>query len=276
MLFKKLISAARSPARLAAGAQPDYPLEIEAHVSRLHGRAPIRRHLDILYGDVAIGGERFTDLYFRCMEDTGTVVTPFNVFQRFQTRHDLLRYFLATLGIPGARVECGAYRGATALLLCRAARSHDANFDGKDFYLIDSFSGTESSTEQDFIPVRDKTGTTRMEPFFPPHKTDVKVDDVRGYFRDFPAARILEGWIPEIFKSLPDTRWSFVHLDLTLYEATLAALRYFYERLSPGGALMCDGSVFCPGAHKAVHDFSSGEDIAHVTLGHRETVFLKP
>jgi hypothetical protein len=275
MLFKKLISAARTPARVAGGAQPDYPLEIEAQVSRLHARAPIRRHLDTLYGDVVVGGERFTDLYFRCMEETGTVVTPFNVFQRFQTRHDLLRYFLATLAIPGARVECGAYRGATALLLCRAARSRNANFDGTDFYLIDSFSGTAASSVHDLIPVRDDTGATGMQPFFPPGKTDVKVDDVRGYFRDFPAARILEGWIPEIFKSLPDAEWSFVHLDLTLYEATLAALRYFYERLTPGGALICDGSVFCPGAQKAVHDFSSAEDIAHVTLGHRETVFLK-
>ena len=65
-------------------------------------------------------------MYFRCLEDTGTVVTPFNVFQRFQTRHDLLRYFLETLDVRGARVECGAYRGATALLLCNAWRSRRA------------------------------------------------------------------------------------------------------------------------------------------------------
>ena len=276
MLLKKLISATRSPARISASAQPDYPLEIEANLSRLHGRAPIRRHLDILHGGLSIGGEPFTDLYFRCMEDTGTVVTPFNVFQRFQTRHDLVRYFLATLAVPGARVECGAYRGATALLLCRTLRSENAAFKGDDFYLIDSFSGTSASTEADFIPVRDKMGATRMEAFFPPGKTDVKVDEVRAHFRDFPGARILEGWIPEVFNALPDTAWAFVHLDLTLYEPTRAALTYFHEKLSAGGVLICDGSVFCPGAQKAVDDFAAAHDVAYVTLGHREAVFLKP
>jgi O-methyltransferase len=275
MLLKKLISATRSSFRSAAGVHPDYPLEIEANVSRLHARAAIRRHLDILHGDLSIGHERFTDLYFRCLEDTGTVVTPFNVFQRFQTRHDLVRYFLGTLSVPGARVECGAYRGASALLLCRTWRSIDAAFKGEGYYLIDSFSGTSASTEPDYIPVRGDSGETRMEPFFPPGRTDVNVDDVRRYFHDFPDAPILQGWIPDVFGKLPATPWAFVHLDLTLYEATLAALEYFYPRLSAGGVLICDGSVFCPGAQKAVDAYSAAHDVPYVTLGHREAVFLK-
>jgi O-methyltransferase len=276
MLLKKLISATRPSARLPAGAEPDYPLEIEASVSRLHSRAAIRRHLEILHDGLFVGSERFTDLYFRCLEDTGTLVTPFNVFQRFQTRHDLVRYFLATLSVPGARVECGAYRGATALLLCHTWRSTNPGFDGHNFFLIDSFSGTSSSTRPDYIAVRDEAGETRMKPFFPPGKTDVKVDDVRAYFRDFPRAQILEGWIPQVFRELPPTSWAFVHLDLTLYEPTLGALEYFYDKLSAGGVLICDGSVFCPGAQKAVDAFSIAHDIAYVTLGHREAVFLKP
>jgi hypothetical protein len=276
MLFKKLFSPAPSPTADQTAAPVDYPLEIEAKLGNLHARAPIRRHLDILHGNLSIGGEPFPELYFRCMADTGTVVTPFNVFQRFQTRHDLVRYFLATLDVPGARVECGAYRGATALLLCRTARSVDAAFDGTDFYLIDSFSGTSASTEHDLIPVREEGGATRMKPFFPPRTTDVKVEDVRVCFREFPAARVLEGWIPAVFESLPDGAWAFVHLDLTLYEATLEALQYFYDKLSAGGVMICDGSVFCPGAQHAVDAFSSARDVPYVTLGHREAVFIKP
>jgi len=276
MLFKKLFSSAHTSTGTAAPAPVDYPLEIEAKLSNIHGRAPIRRHLDILHADLSIGGEPFTDLYFRCMADTGTVVTPFNVFQRFQTRHDLVQYFLATLTVPGARVECGAYRGATALLLCRTARSCDASFAGNNFYLIDSFSGTSASTEHDFIPVREPDGATSMKPFFPPRTTDVKVEDVRECFREFPQARVVEGWIPTVFESLPETSWSFVHLDLTLFEPTLAALHYFYERLSTGGALICDGSLFCPGAQQAIDTFASAREVPYVTLGHRETVFIKP
>lgn len=276
MFFKKLFSSARPPNDNRPAIPVDYPLEIEAKLSGIHSRAPIKRHLDILHGELSIGGEPFTDLYFRCMADTGTVVTPFNVFQRFQTRHDLVRYFLATLAVPGARVECGAYRGATALLLCRTARSRDPSFDGKHFYLIDSFSGTSPSTRHDFIPVRGQGGETSMQPFFPPRTTDVKVEDVRACFREFPQARVLEGWIPAVFESLPDTKWAYVHLDLTLYEPTLAALNYFYERLSAGGALICDGSLFCPGAAQAIDSFAAAQDVAYVTLGHRESVFIKP
>jgi O-methyltransferase len=276
MLIKKLLSAARTSGAAPSLPQPDYPLELEERLSALHGRANVRRHLDVLYGDVSIGGERFTDLYFRCLEDTGTAVTPFNVFQRFQTRNDLVRYFLETLNIPGARVECGAYRGATALLLCRTWRSVNAAFDGDQFFLIDSFSGTSTSTPPDFIPVRDASGQPSMQPFFPPGKTDVKATDVRGYFNEFPRACVLEGWIPDVFSQVPSTPWAFVHLDLTLYEATLRALEYFYPRLSPDGVLICDGSIFCPGAQKAVEDYSAAHDVPYVTLGHREAVFFKP
>lgn len=275
MLLKRLIAAARGPARGESMVEPEYPLEIEEKLNRLHSRTPVRQHLDILYGDFRIGAERYTDLYFRCLEQTGTAVTPFNIFQRFQTRHDLVRYFLATLQASGARVECGAYRGATALLLCHAWRSERSDFKGENYYLVDSFSGTSDSSVHDLIPVREPGGPTRMAPFFPPGKTDVKSDEVRGYFREFPEAQICEGWIPGVFQKLPQTSWAFVHLDLTLYEPTLAALRFFYPRLSSGGVIVCDGSVFCPGAQQAVDEFSASENASYVLLGHRESVFLK-
>ncbi|HZN25541.1 MAG TPA: TylF/MycF/NovP-related O-methyltransferase [Burkholderiales bacterium] len=275
MLLKKLMQAIGTPKSGSAAAAVEYPLELEAKLGGLHAKAPIQVHLDILHGDLRIGSERFVDLYFRCLEATGTALTPFTVFQRFQTRQDLVRYFLATLGVPGARTECGAYRGATALLLCHAWRSIDASFRGDGFYLIDSFSGTSASTVHDLIPVRNTDGAPQMAPFFPPGKTDVTVDVVRGYFSEFPGATLCEGWIPDVFAKLPTTAWSFVHLDLTLYEPTLAALQYFYPALSTGGVIVCDGSLFCPGVQQALDEFSATSGAAYVTLGYREAVFMK-
>lgn len=275
MLFKKLIAGRRTREPPPAGAGPDFPLEIEGKLTALHARAPVKRHLDILCGDLRIGGERFTDLYARCLEQTGTVVTPFNVFQRFQTRHDLVRYFLATLEVPGARVECGAYRGATALLLCHVWRAASAGFRGKGLYLIDSFTGTSESTADDLIPVRGSDGTVRMEPFFPAGKSDVTLEMVRAFFAEFPEVEICAGWIPEVLQPLSAQRFALVHIDLTLYEATRAALEYFYPRLNHGGVILCDGSVFCPGAQKAVDAFSAAHDVPYVALGHREAVLFK-
>jgi O-methyltransferase len=276
MLLKRLLAAARTRVPAAPYPEPELPLDVEARTVSLHSRAAVQRHLDILYGDVRIGPERYTDLYFRCLERTGTAVTPFTIFQRFQTRLDLVRYLLATADVPGARAECGAYRGATALLLCHALRSRSPGFDGDGFYLIDSFSGTPESDERDLIPVRDGNGAIRMESFFPPRKTDVRVEMVRSYFQEFPRARVEQGWIPEVLERLPTPAWAYAHIDLTLYAPTLSALEYFYPRLSPGGVLVCEGSLFCPGVQKAVDAYSSAHDVPYVTLGHRELVFIKP
>jgi len=50
----------------------------------------------------------------------------------------------------------------------------------------------------------------------------------------------------------------FVHIDVDLYQPTLAALEYFYPRLAAGGIIVCDdyGSLSFPGAYKAVEEFS--------------------
>lgn len=276
MLIRKLIAAATGSAPAPSAAIPvEYPLETERRLVERHGRAPVDRHLDILAGDLRIGSTRFLDLYSDCLRQTGTAVTPFNVFQRYQTRQMMVQYFLATLDVAGARAECGAYRGATALLLCHVWQSRQPDFRGENLHLIDSFSGTSASVAQDYIPVRDEGGSPRMEPFFPPGKTDVTPELVRGYFAGFPQARISAGWIPKVFASLPEQAWAFVHLDLTLYEPTLAALEYFHPRLSRGGVIFADGSIFCPGAEKAVDDYCANNNVPYVTLGYREMVILR-
>ncbi len=276
MFIKKLFTAAARSGTAGGNAMPvEYPLETERRLVERHGRAPVDRHLDVLAGDLRIGSARFVDLYTDCLRQTGTAVTPFNVFQRYQTRQMMVQYFLATLEVAGARAECGAYRGATALLLCHAWKSRQPDFLGENMHLIDSFSGTSASVAQDYIPVREEGGSPRMAPFFPPGKTDVTPELVRGFLTGFPRARISAGWIPKVFASLPEQAWAFVHLDLTLYEPTLAAMEYFHPRLSSGGVIFADGSIFCPGAEKAVDDYCVRNGIPYVTLGHREMVIIR-
>ena len=254
----------------------EYPLETERRLNDLHGRAPVDKHLRALFQNDVIGTENYVDLFWRCLNQTATPVTPFNLFHRFQSRRDLVRYFLATLSLPGARAECGVYRGASALLLAHAWRSAQAGFRGKGFFLIDSFVGTSASGEHDLIPVRGDDGTPRHEAFFPVAKADISPQLVRGFFGEFPETSICAGWIPEVLATLPERDWSFVHLDVTLYEPTLGALEYFYPRLNPGGIIVCDGSIFCPGARKAWDEFCDLRNLPFVVLGNRETVLIKP
>lgn len=276
MLFKKP-TATPEPSQPGHDTPVEYPLETEEKLNLLHGRAPVEQHLGILFRDARVGEESFADLYRRCLESTGTAVTPFNVFQRFQSRLILVQYFLATLAVPGARAECGVYRGATALLLAHAWRSRQTGFSGKDLFLIDSYAGSSTSGAQDLIPVRDPAGGARLEPFFPAGKTDTSPELVRGFFGEFPDARICAGWIPQVFATLPERDWAFLHLDVTLFEPTLAALEYFYPRLNSGGVILCDdyGSIFCPGSQKAWDEFCGRRGIAFIVLGNRQSVLIK-
>jgi hypothetical protein len=252
----------------------EFPLELEAKLNALHGRAPIARHLEILFQDFNVGSEKFSDLFQRCLSETATPVTPFNVLHRFQTRRDLLQYFFTTLDVPGARAECGVYRGATALLLARAWHSRQPDFKGDGLYLIDSFVGTSESGAHDLIPVRDATGI-RYEPFFAVAQAGLTPELVRGYFGEFPQVRICADWIPKVFDNIQDVAWAFVHLDVTLYAPTRAALEYFYPRLNRGGVIVCDGSPFCPGARAAWDEFCSARNLQYIVLGNRETILIK-
>lgn len=272
MPLKKNFSSPGAPQAAAT----EFPLETEEALNQLHGAAPVDDHLRMLFQGVKVGSEDFASLYRRCLEATGTPVTPFNVFHRYQSRRDLLQYFFATLDLPGARAECGTYRGATALLLAHAWKSRNPQFGGEGLYLIDSFVGTSESGEHDLIPVRAADGTMRREAFFPVAKAGLTPELVRGYFGEFPRVSLCAGWIPQVFASVPEQRWAFVHLDVTLFEPTLAALEYFYPRLTAGGVIICDGSIFCPGAKKAWDEFCAARKLPFIVLGNRESILIKP
>ena len=83
--------------------------------------------------------------------------------------------------------------------------------------------------------------------------------------------RYYKGWIPARFAEVSDRKFSFVHIDVDLYQPTRDTLDFFYERVSPGGVIVCDdyGSVLCPGARKALDEFMSDkpESLFHIPTG---------
>ena len=82
-------------------------------------------------------------------------------------------------------------------------------------------------------------------------------DLVRRNLAGYEAFTLYKGWIPERFGDVADRRFSFVHIDVDLHEPTLESLRFFYDRMSQRGIIVCDdyGSSLCPGATRAVHEF---------------------
>lgn len=156
------------------------------------------------------------------------------------------KYFMRSLlklvvPVAGDMAECGVYRGATARLMALGAG------EGRTLHLFDSFEGLSAPEAQDGRYWQEHDLTTSSEP-------------VREALADLPVAYELHaGWIPDRFHDVADRRFSFVHIDVDLYQPTLDALHFFYPRLEAGGLLLLDdyGFTTCPGATQAVDEWAS-------------------
>jgi hypothetical protein len=152
--------------------------------------------------------------------------------------YQLLR---ATKDVPGDTAECGVFHGAMSYMICAfdeqagLARTHHA---------FDSFEGLSEPSALDGRHWRK-------------HDLNVDLASVQQRLARFSRVRYHKGWIPERFPEVESLSFSFVHVDVDLYEPTRDSIAFFYPRLSDGGILVCDdyGFAVCPGATKAIDDY---------------------
>jgi len=141
--------------------------------------------------------------------------------------------------IEGDFAECGAYLGSSAFFIAKQR--------SKKVYLFDSWEGLSDPTIQDGTYW--KKGDLRSD-----------LEKAMQNLRHFENVEYLKGWIPSRFNEVQNKTFSFVHIDVDIYEPTKDSLNFFWERLTPGGVLICDDYGFenCPGARKAMDDFFAG------------------
>lgn len=170
-------------------------------------------------------------------------------------------YYLAksTRHLAGDTAECGVLHGGGSFLIMRATAS-----DNRTHHIFDSFQGLSSPGSLDQV-TQDRT--SQWEEGDLHVNEDIVTQNLSG-FGNFMTYR---GWIPSRFDELSERRFSFVHIDVDLYQPTYDSLAFFYDRMVPGGIMVCDDYGFetCPGAHKAYNDFMADkpEEIIHLTGG---------
>jgi hypothetical protein len=141
--------------------------------------------------------------------------------------------------VPGDTVECGAYRGATSYLLC----DHATHFN-KSHHLFDSFEGlSEPGVNDGRYWTLGDLSTSEFS--------------CRENLRSFSNLNYYKGWIPERFGEVEDKSFSFIHIDVDLYQPTLDSLEFFFPKLTVGGVVVCDdyGFATCPGANLAMDSY---------------------
>ena len=143
--------------------------------------------------------------------------------------------------VPGDTAECGAYLGASSYLICQANLASPL---AKCHHGFDSFEGLSQPGGRD-------------GDFWGGGDLSVPLEACLRNLAEFRECKLYKGWIPERFHEIADKTFSFVHVDLDIYEPTKASVEFFYPRLNPGGILVCDdyGFTTCPGATRAIDEY---------------------
>ncbi|RNC80636.1 MAG: hypothetical protein ED559_02175 [Phycisphaera sp.] len=184
----------------------------------------------------------------------------------------LVQMFRLTRGVAGATAEAGCFRGLSSYLVCAEQRDENPAFDGSTHFIVDSFEGLSEPVEAD--------GTFGRQRYEEGAFTETSVEHLTQALSDFPGTNINKGWIPEVFNSLPEQTYRFAHIDVDLYEPTLASLEYFYPRLERGGAVVIDdfgpwpGNKW-PGCAVAVREFSERAGVPFASFDTGNAVLFK-
>ena len=77
---------------------------------------------------------------------------------------------------------------------------------------------------------------------------------------------------------MSERTFAFVHVDVDLFQPTYDSLKFFCERLVPGGVVVCDDYGFntCPGARRAVEMVSQNTGLPVIHLPTGQGVMIRP
>jgi O-methyltransferase len=162
---------------------------------------------------------------------------------------------------PGDFMECGVYKGGTAYLLATVLEEHAP---AKRLHLFDTFAGMPETRPEHDLHVQGDFDDTSLEA-------------VSAYLAPKANVSFHPGLIPASFAGLEALRFSFVHIDLDIYEAIRDASAFAYERVAPGGFLLYDDYGFpsCPGARRAVDEFYAGKPERPLVLATGQCLVVK-
>jgi O-methyltransferase len=161
---------------------------------------------------------------------------------------------LATAKVDGDLAEVGVFRGGTARVICEAKGN-------RPLHLFDTFEG---------LPEPGQIDTA-----FRKGEYACSLERVKAFLTDCPAVEYYKGRFPGTASSLGNRAFSFVHLDVDLYESTREALEFFYPRLQQGGIIVSHDYVEFPGVRHAFDEFFAGKAEPVIELTGNQCMVVK-
>lgn len=193
-------------------------------------------------------GTAFLERWRRCGPFTLASV------ERTYALHRAILHAVAA-GIPGDVVECGVWRGGSAMAAALALM--DAKDRDRRIWLYDTFEGMPEPETRDLCLRDGHSARSEWERHEKGGRRwlSAGIEEVRASLAStgFPAGRL--AWVPGLVEErIPaeaPERVSVLRLDTSLHRSTLHALRHLFPRLSPGGILVLDDYGYWQGVRDA-------------------------
>lgn len=133
--------------------------------------------------------------------------------------------------VPGDVIECGAYRGATSLLLAVLGRLNGLS---QRVLMLDTFAGMPPPSEYD--------SSRRPGEFAPPSGWTGVIAEQIAALDVTDRTEIHQGLFADSFARIDprNPRFAFAHIDANIFEGTRDACEFTLPRMSAGGAVVFD------------------------------------
>lgn len=206
------------------------------------------------FDPVIAADKDFLKIYAACKAYTMTSML------RCYALYQAVKYVIQN-DIPGDFVECGVWRGGSAMLIALTAKK--LGDTGRKIYLYDTYTGMSEPTDIDVSVADNKvTAGKRWNKEVRSDRNDwcyAGVADVRNNLKQtgYPEEQfvLVEGKVEDTLPVKAPSTIALLRLDTDWYESTKHELQHLHPRLSEHGVLIIDDYGSWAGAKKAVDEY---------------------
>lgn len=170
--------------------------------------------------------------------------------------------------LTGDFVECGTNTGLLSMAVCSYL---DFNLLDKSFYLFDTYCGipTEQMSDTEKSLGRDVLSRTVYRDCY---------EATKRSFAPYPRVELVRGKVPDTLPTVNIDRVCYLSIDMNIVFPELAALEYFWEKLSPGAPVILDdyGKAKFAEQKRAMDEFSFRRGVKILNLPTGQGLLLKP
>ena len=181
--------------------------------------------------------------------------------------HTILWAANQCINVPGDFVECGTNKGGFARSIIEYV---DLAKAGKNFYLLDTFEGLSEK-----LLTEAEKAAGKKEHFANVYKDCY--EEVLQTFAAFPFVKIIKGTVPDTLEKVASEKIAFLSVDMNSVIPEIAALNYFWGKLSKGGMIVLDDYAYvtCDLQYKAHNDWAKEKGIKILTLPTGQGLIVK-